>query len=221
MKASPAAQDYLKALWQIGWERPEDTLVGTKEVADSLGVSAASATNMLKKLASMGLVSHQPYRGAVLTEGGRKIALEVIRHHRLLETYLAEALGVPWERVHSEAEVLEHVLSEDLEDRIATMLGDPSFDPHGHPIPTKDGSIPAPIGGPLWDAREGQAFEVARVRDDRPEALMYLAEVGIKPGASVEIVERGPVGGPLFVRIAGADEVHAFSRELSEAVFVS
>ena len=221
MKASPAAQDYLKALWQIGWERPDDGVVGTKEVADRLGVSAASATNMLKKLGSMGLVDHEPYQGAALTEGGRKIALEVIRHHRLLETYLAEALGVPWDRVHDEAEVLEHVLSEDLEDRIAATLGEPSFDPHGHPIPTKDGAMPEPSGRPLWDARDGERVAVARVRDDYPAALTYLAGVGIRPGARVEIVDRGPVGGPLFVKIEDADEIHAFSRELSESVWVS
>ncbi|MBK5227625.1 MAG: metal-dependent transcriptional regulator [Actinobacteria bacterium] len=221
MKATPASQDYLKALCQIGWERPDDAVVGTKDVADRLGVSAASATNMLKKLGSMGLVDHQPYRGAALTDGGRKIALEVIRHHRLLETYLAEALGVPWERVHDEAEVLEHVLSEDLEDRIAATLGDPSFDPHGHPIPTKDGSMPEPTGRPLWDARDGEQVAVTRVRDHNPATLTYLAEVGIRPGANLEIVERGPVGGPLFVKIEGADEIHAFSRELSESVWVS
>lgn len=221
MRASPAAQDYLKALWQIGWERPDGGVVGTKEVADRLGVSAASATNMLKKLDSMGLVDHEPYRGAALTDGGRKIALEVIRHHRLLETYLAEALGVPWDLVHDEAEVLEHVLSEDLEDRIAATLGEPSFDPHGHPIPTKDGSMPEPSGRPLWDARDGERVAVARVRDDHSSALAYLAEVGIRPGANLEIVERGPVGGPLFVKIEGADEIHAFSRELSESVWVS
>jgi DtxR family transcriptional regulator, Mn-dependent transcriptional regulator len=223
-RTSPAAQDYLKGLWHLEWEgaRNEagDDSISTKAIAERLGVSAASATNMLKKLDAMGLVSHSPYRGASLTDAGRKIALEVIRHHRLLETYLAEALGVPWDAVHEEAEVLEHVLSEDLEDRIAALLGDPAFDPHGHPIPAKDGSVPTAVGRLLWTVPDGERVSVDRVSDSEAEILRYLDEIGLRPGASVEVVRKGPVSGPLYVRVDGQDESEALSRELAEAIWV-
>src|SRR5688572_24967828 len=186
---SPAAQDYLKAIFALEQGGPDGSpgSVSTKAIADKMAVSPASATNMLKKLASMGLVRHARYRGAELTEAGRKVALEVIRHHRLLETYLAEALGVPWDRVHEEAEILEHVLSEDLEDRIAASLGDPDSDPHGHPIPAKDGSMREPSRLRLWDVKEGERVAVERVSDEVPEALRFLGVAGIRPGAAVTV----------------------------------
>lgn len=193
--------------------------VSTRSLARRLDVSAASATNMLKKLDSLGLVEHVPYRGAMLTARGRRIALEVVRHHRLLETYLAEVLGLPWDEVHDEAEVLEHVLSEKLEDRIAALLGDPAADPHGHPIPAKDGSMPAASSRRLWDVADGQSSEVDRVPDAASEALRYLAESGIRPGERIEVLRRGPLDGPLFVR-AGAGAEVALSRELAERVMV-
>lgn len=222
LTTTPAAQDYLKALHSIEWESGVSGPVSTTAVAERLGVSAASATNMLKKLDSMGLVVQVPYRGTELTDAGRKIALEVVRHHRLLETYLAEALGVPWDEVHAEAEILEHVLSERLEDRIASLLGDPEWDPHGHPIPGKDGSMPEASRKTLWDGGDGETLAVERVSDDDPKVLRYLAGAGVTPGARVVVVRRGPVEGPLFVRIPGRkDEVEALSRELAEAVWVS
>jgi len=194
----------------------------TTALAERLEVTPASATNMLKKLASLGLVEHVNYKGAALTEPGRKIALEVIRHHRLLETYLAEALGVPWDEVHAEAEVLEHVLSEELEERIAARLGYPAFDPHGHPIPSKDGAMPEHSERRLWEAPEGTRVAVERVSDSQAEALRYLGSVGILPGAGLEIVGRGPLAGPLYVKVADAgDHVHALSKELAEAVWVA
>ena len=196
--------------------------VPTSALADRLGVTPASATNMLKKLDSLGLVEHANYRGAALTDPGRKIALEVIRHHRLLETYLAEALGVPWDQVHAEAEVLEHFLSEELEERIAAQLGHPEFDPHGHPIPTKDGAMPEHSEQLLWEATEGSSVAVERVSDAEAEALRYLGSIGILPGAAVEIVGRGPLAGPLYVKVqAAGDDVHALSKELAEAVWVA
>ena len=222
LTTTPAAQDYLKALHAIEWEAGEPGPVSTTSVAERLGVSAASATNMLKKLDSMGLVVQVPYRGTQLTDAGRKIALEVVRHHRLLETYLAEALGVPWDEVHAEAEILEHVLSERLEDRIAALLGHPEWDPHGHPIPGKDGSMPAASRRTLWDGGDGETLAVERVSDEDPQVLRYLAGVGVTPGAQVEVVRRGPVGGPLFVRVSDREqEVEALSRDLAEAVWVS
>ena len=218
---SAAVQDYVKALYLLGSEGQADGSVPTSALAARLGVTAASATNMLKKLDSLGLVEHVPYAGGSLTEAGTKVALEMIRHHRLLETYLAEALGVPWDEVHREAEVLEHVLSEELEERISARLGHPKADPHGHPIPSKDGSVPEGSRSRLWEAPDGGEVEVERVSDQKSEVLRYLERVGIKPGATVEVVERGPLEGPLYVRVHGrSEEVHALSRELSEAVWV-
>jgi len=193
--------------------------VSTTELASRLGVSAASATSMLKKLAALGLVSHVPYRGAELTASGRGIALEIVRHHRLLETYLAEALGVPWDQVHAEAEILEHVLSEELEERIAGVLGDPTSDPHGHPIPSRDGAVPPTSGRTLWDAPDGLSVIVERVSDADSEVLRHLAQIGVKPGAEAHVVRRGPVGGPLFIEVR--DREQALSREVAEAVWVS
>ncbi|MEA2498981.1 MAG: DtxR family transcriptional regulator, Mn-dependent transcriptional regulator [Actinomycetota bacterium] len=218
---SQAAEDYLKALLLEG-EGQGTELVSTTALAGRMGVSAASATNMLKKLAGLGLVEHLPYRGARLTDAGRRVALEVVRHHRLLETYLAEALGVPWDEVHAEAEVLEHVLSERLEERISSLLGDPKFDPHGHPIPSKDLAMPRASERHLWSVGPGEKVAVDRVSDTVPEALRYLGRVGIRPGTLIEVIERGPVNGPLYVRVAG-DETsrHALSRELAEAVWVA
>ncbi|MGH2694553.1 MAG: DtxR family transcriptional regulator [Actinomycetota bacterium] len=220
-RTSPAAQDYLKALYQLAAEGAEAADgITTTAVAHRMDVSAASATNMLKRLEGMGLVDYIPYQGAGLTEAGRKIALEVIRHHRLLETYLAEALGVPWDAVHEEAEVLEHVLSEDLEDRMAALLGDPSTDPHGHPIPAKDGSMPSSSARRLWEVADGQWAEVERVSDSSAESLRYLAGIGVRPGVTVEVVRRGPLSGPLFVRVGG-DAEQALSKELAEDVWVA
>ena len=223
LDTSHAVQDYLKAIHMLEWEgdpAARGAGVSTRSLARRLDVSAASATNMLKRLDSHGLVEHVPYRGAVLTARGRRIALEVVRHHRLLETYLAEVLGVPWDEVHDEAEVLEHVLSEKLEDRIAALLGDPAADPHGHPIPAKDGSMPAASTQRLWAVHDGEAAEVDRVPDAAAEVLRFLAESGIRPGERVRVVRRGPVDGPLFVRVAERSNEIALSRELAETVMV-
>lgn len=219
-----AVQDYLKAIHTLESEAALSgrKLVATQALADRLDVSAASATNMLKKLGSLGLVDHAPYKGASLTPAGRGIALEMIRHHRLLETYLSEALGVPWDRVHEEAEILEHVLSEDLEDRIAERLGDPKADPHGHPIPGKDGSLPVSSERRLWSVDDGERVNVERVSDAQAAALRYLGDLGIRPGTPLEVVGRGPLAGPLFVRVGdGGREVQALSKEISEAVWVA
>ncbi|HZA39451.1 MAG TPA: metal-dependent transcriptional regulator [Actinomycetota bacterium] len=215
-----AIQDYLKAMYLLAEARGQvGAGVSTTELASRLNVSAASATSMLKKLAALGLVTHIPYRGAELTDSGRGIALEIVRHHRLLETYLAEALGVPWDQVHDEAEVLEHVLSEELEERIARKLGDPTSDPHGHPIPTKDGEIAPMSGRTLWDAQDGLSVVVERVSDSDSGLLRHLADIGITPGATAYVIRRGPVGGPLFIEVAEREQV--VSREVAESVWVS
>ncbi|MEA2452075.1 MAG: DtxR family transcriptional regulator, Mn-dependent transcriptional regulator [Actinomycetota bacterium] len=218
---SSAVQDYLKGLYALGEGAGRTEPVTTTAIASQLSVSAASATNMLKKLDGMGLVDHIPYRGVQLTESGRKIALEVLRHHRLLETYLAEALGVPWDQVHAEAEVLEHHLSEELEERIAARLGNPTADPHGHPIPPRDLTSPPPPARTLWDTPDGEVATVGSVSDSDPEALRYLGELGVGPGTHARVNRRGPVGGPLFVAFDSTDEEQAISKELAEVIWVA
>jgi DtxR family Mn-dependent transcriptional regulator len=171
---------------------------------------------MVKRLASLGLVDHVPYRGVVLTSDGERLALEVMRHHRLLELYLAEHLGVPWDRVHEEAEALEHVLSEDLEARIAAKLGHPTHDPHGDPIPDADLQIDEGATTSLADLAVGDRGRFVRVSDADPDMLRYLADQGIGIGAAIEVLARQPFGGPLTVRV-GASE-HALGGQLADAM---
>jgi DtxR family Mn-dependent transcriptional regulator len=167
---------------------------------------------MLKRLRAMGLVVHEPYRGTELTEAGQRVALEVIRHHRLLELYLAEALGMPWDRVHAEAEVLEHAISPELSALIAEKLGNPTHDPHGDPIPSVDGLVEEVTTVRLADMTEGQTGVFTRVSDSDPEMLRYLSVRGIAPGDRLEVVERQPFDGPLTVRLAAGD--HPLGGEL-------
>jgi DtxR family Mn-dependent transcriptional regulator len=198
-EASHAVQDYAKAIYSLS-RRGSET-VATSALADRLGVSPASASAMAKRLAELGLVSHEPYHGVRLTDSGEKLALEVIRHHRLLELYLAEALGMPWDRVHDEAEVLEHAISEELSELIAAKLGDPTHDPHGDPIPTRDGHIEEPSTRSLAESQPGERVVLTRVSDSDPAMLRYLGERGIEPGTPMEVVGREPFGGPLNVRV--------------------
>src|SRR5690348_4106066 len=213
---SSAIEDYAKAIYALELRAGE--AVTTNALAERLGVTPGSASGMVKRLAELGLVEHEPYRGVQLTEDGRRVALEVIRHHRLLELYLVESLGVPWDRVHQEAEVLEHVLSEELEELIAAKLGDPTHDPHGDPIPTRDLTIEEAATESLQSMAVGQRGTFARVSDADPEMLRYLADRGIFPGDELEVVERQPFGGPLFVRFA--DQVHPLGGELARAMRV-
>ena len=214
---SEAVEDYAKTIY--GLERRGDSAVTTSALATRLGVAPASVTAMLKRMSEAGLVEHEPYRGVRLTSAGRKVALEVIRHHSLIESYLSEALGMPWDRVHDEAEVLEHYISEELEERIAAALGDPDFDPHGDPIPSRDLKISAEEGTSLAELEPGQRGVFSRVSDSDSAMLRYLAERGIRPGAEVAVTERQPFGGPLFVEVAG--ETHAIGGELAERMVIS
>ena len=213
---SSAIEDYAKAIY--GLELRAGGAVSTNALAERLGVTAASASGMVKRLDELGLVSHVPYRGVELTADGRRLALEVLRHHRLLELYLAESLGVPWDRVHEEAEVLEHVLSEELEEAIAAKLGNPTHDPHGDPIPTADLRIEEGDTVPLQSLRAGQAGTLVRVSDADPEMLRYLAERGIAPGSRFQIVDKHPFDGPLFARFGA--EVHVLGGALAQAMRV-
>jgi len=197
---SPAVEDYAKAIYTL--QRRADSPVTTTALAERLDVSAASASGMVRRLSEIGLVKHEPYKGVELTERGNAVALEVIRHHRLLELLLAE-LGVPWDRVHDEAEVLEHHISEELEALIAERLGDPTHDPHGDPIPTADLSVDEGSSIALNDLEIGQRGRFVRVSDSDPEMLRYLSDLGLAPGEQLELIGREPFEGPLVVGFGG------------------
>jgi DtxR family transcriptional regulator, Mn-dependent transcriptional regulator len=213
---SESIENYAKAIYAL--EQRGSGPVTTNALAERLGVTPASASSMVKKLAELKLVTHEPYKGVLLTAKGRRVALEVLRHHRLLELYLAESLGVPWDRVHDEAEVLEHVLSEELEELIAAKLGHPTHDPHGDPIPNRDLSITEERTESLAALEVGARGVFVRVSDSDPSMLRYLAERGITPGDHFEVVERQPFDGPLSTRFG--DQVHILGGGLAKAMRV-
>ncbi len=213
---SAAIEDYLKSIYLL---QSETDTVTTSALAARLHVSAASATNMVKKLAARQLVRHSPYKGVELTPAGEKVALEVVRHHRLVELFLQETLGLPWDRVHAEADKLEHVLSDELEDSIAAKLGDPVTDPHGDPIPDKAGRIVGPAVEQLADLAVGQTAVVRRVGDQSPEHLRYLGELGLVPNARVQMLEQMPFEGPVRVRVG--DVEHVLAADFAHRIFVS
>lgn len=199
-----AMEDYLKAIYRL--ETPA-TAASTQQVADELGISGPSVTNMAKRLHDLALVSHEPYQGIRLTDRGRAVALEVVRHHRLLELYLTETLGFGWDEVHEEAERLEHHLSEALEARIDRALGYPTHDPHGDPIPSPSGDIPSVAPTRLDELLLNQTATVTRVSDRDPAKLRFLGDLGIRPGAAVRVIERFPFDGPLRVVVAGSEHL--------------
>ena len=212
-----AVEDYAKAIFSL--QRRDDGPVGTTALADRLGVSPGTVTAMVKRLADLGLARHEPYRGVTLTTAGEKVALEVIRHHRLIESYLADALGMPWDRVHDEAEVLEHYISEELEERMAAALGDPSRDPHGDPIPDRELALEEADGVPLGELDAGECATFTRVSDADPEMLRYLADRDIRPGAEVAVRQREPFGGALMIVVDGT--AHAIGGQLARRMIVS
>jgi DtxR family Mn-dependent transcriptional regulator len=210
---SQAVEDYLKAIYMLA---QGGARVTTNELADRLGVAPASVTNMMKRLAGLRLVRHTPYRGVELTEAGEKVALEVVRHHRLLELYLSRHLGVSLDRVHEEADRLEHVLSDELEERIAGALGEPAHDPHGHPIPTREGAVPTPAGSALTDGKPGQRGLIVQVSDRDEKVLRDLSSAGLLPGAALEVVAAG--ARHLDLRVEGRPR--RVSAALAGAVYV-
>jgi DtxR family transcriptional regulator, Mn-dependent transcriptional regulator len=208
-----AVQDYLKAIY--GLESAGER-VTTSALASRMHVSAPSATAMTKRLAELGLVERAPYKGVALTETGKRGALEVLRHHRLLERYLADRLGFALDEVHAEAELLEHALTEELEAKIDAELGFPTHDPHGDPIPDSELRLEGGRGRTLVDLAPCERASVSRVPDGDPELLRYLRELGLVPGSLVEVVTLAPFGGPVTVLTETGE--HAISRELADRI---
>jgi len=215
-RTNEGAQNYAKALYEL--QAKGGIPVGTKAVAERLGVTPASASGMLKRLSDEGVVEYEAYHGARLTIEGERIALEMIRHHRLIETFLAEVLDMPWDRVHAEAEVLEHHISEELEELIAAKLGQPVLDPHGDPIPDRDLEVKVDDSVSLSDLEPGERGVFARVSDSDASMLRYLAEREIRPGDRLEVQGREPFGGPLMVEAAG--RTYPLGPELAESMRV-
>jgi DtxR family Mn-dependent transcriptional regulator len=214
---SAAMEDYLKAIHQIGATSSRGA-VTTQALADRLHVSTASVTGMIKKLDTLRLVEHEPYHGVVLTPRGQAVALEVLRHHRLLELFLVEQLGVPWEEVHAEAERLEHHISEGLEERIAAKLGQPSHDPHGDPIPARDGSMIDIPARPLAACDAGSTVRITRVSDRSTQLLQYLAERGLRPGADLAVVSVDELAGVMTIEVGHAE--HTLSLGVAGQILV-
>jgi DtxR family Mn-dependent transcriptional regulator len=212
---SQAVEDYLKIIYKL---QEEHEIASTTAIARRMGSSPAAATKMIKYLAELSLLEHAPYQGARLTRTGERVALEIIRHHRLLELYLHRALGYGWDEVDAEAEKLEHHISEEFEDRIERLLDFPSEDPHGEPIPTREGAIGPRRGTSLAEAEPGAVLVIRRVNDDSPDVLRYLSGIGIRLGAHVHVLEKQPFNGPITVAIG--ESVTPMGRELAGHVFV-
>lgn len=209
-------EDYLKVIYML---EESGERVTTQAIAERMSVAAPSATGMIKRLADINLIDYERYRSIELTPAGRKIALEVVRHHRLLELYLAEALGYGWDEVHDEADRLEHTISEEFEARIDRALGFPTADPHGDPIPTMSGEVPSTSVSRLSTIETGGRAVVIRVAGGDGAKLRYFSEIGLIPRADVTVVERMPFNGPLRIRIDGQEHVIGF--DLATEIFVS
>jgi DtxR family Mn-dependent transcriptional regulator len=210
-----AVEDYLKTIYELQFQ---EGTVSTTSLAKQMEVTAASATGMIKKLAKLKLVSYEPYQGVQLTSAGEKIALEVLRHHRLIERYLSEALGVPWDQVDEEAEKLEHILSDELENRMDAFLGYPKTDPHGAPIPSPEGYLAPSSNLRLSDLAPGKRVVITEVSDHDPEMLRYLGELGLFPEVHVIVLDAAPFEGPLTLQIDG--EERTLGREVAQYILV-
>jgi DtxR family Mn-dependent transcriptional regulator len=217
---TPAIEDYLKAIYELALAEGR---AGTNRLAEKLGVTPASVTGMIQRLSAADppLIGYRKHRGVELTEAGEKAALEVIRHHRLLELFLQEKLGYSWDEVHAEADRLEHVISEDFEERIAQALGDPSHDPHGEPIPTRDFRVPPSAGTRLSDLRPPQDATVERVDASDANLLRYLSEIGLVPQAQVTAMHYSPFDGNLRLQVQGQEEALILGPRITRQVFVS
>lgn len=212
---SQAAEDYLKSIYKL---QEKGGKVSTGVLAEFLNVKPASVTGMIKKLESMKLIKYERYQGVTLTNAGKAIALEVIRHHRLLELYLFKALGMPWDGVHDEAEKLEHVISEEMEARMDEYLGYPTADPHGSPIPDKNGVVPKTESIPMTSLQDGQSCVVAEVNDSDSALLRHLGSFNLYPGTRFRVIEVAPFEGPFTIDVAGQQAV--IGREVAKHIFV-
>lgn len=219
---SERSEDLLKAIYELQMEQADER-VSTSSLAQVLGIADASVTGLLKKLAlyEPKLIEYRRYRGVALTEAGKKMALKLIRRHRLIESFLAQTLGYSWDEVHQEADTLEHVITESFGDRIAASLDHPITDPHGSPIPLKDGSVEYQEEQPLSQVKEGDKVTVRRVSDDDPKLLRYLGELGIKPETQLELIERGQFDDIYHVRDSRSGSSYHLSRFVADQVFVT
>ena len=214
---SSSVGDYLKAIWELAVDAGD--VASTKGVAERLSVSAASVSNMFARLQEMGLVEHERYRGATLTERGRREALRLVRRHRLIETFLLEHLGYPWQEVHEEAERLEHAVSDEFTERLAEFLGHPDHDPHGGPIPSPEGILEADDSFPLSQAVAGKRLRISKVRDEDAEMLDYLGDRNLVPGRLLTVREVRALDGVVIVEDEEA-EVYALGEPLARYMFV-
>ncbi len=210
-------EDYLKTIYEL--ERA-DGAAGTGDIAGRLSVAPASVSGMVRRLADQGLVVHEKYRGVRLTNEGRRVALRTIRRHRIIELYLTDRLGYSWDRVHAEAERLEHAASDELVDRMAAALGEPSRDPHGAPIPTREGRIVETATRCLADVEDGRTASVVRVADENPELLRYLEGIGLTPGTRFTVLHHAPFDGPVTIRLAAGPAEQVVGRAVANALRV-
>jgi len=212
-------EDYLKAIYEL---TAKEGRASTTQLAEYLDVTPASVTGMIKKLAvtDPALLEYQKHRGVILTEAGTEIALEIIRHHRLLELFLHKILGYPWDEVDEEADRLEHFISEKFEDRIAQALGNPNYDPHGDPIPNKDLTIPDISATPLRTLRPGQSAVIRRVRDTDSDLLRHLSALKIVPGTSIDVVDYSEFDGNLHIKILESSKIEVLGPNITEQIFV-
>ena len=208
-----SVEDYLKAIYRLS---PQGRAASTSEIAHRLELSPASVSGMVKRLSEQGLLEHVPYKGVQLTPEGRRAALRMLRRHRLIEAYLVAFLGYTWDTVHDEAERLEHAVSDRLVDRMAAVLGHPTVDPHGDPIPTSEGDILEFASTPLAEVPTGATVEIRQVEEGQPDRLRYIASIGLRPGAQVTVLDRQPFQGPITVAVGGRTRV--IGHELAQVV---
>lgn len=212
---SQAVQDYLKTIYKF---EESEGLVSTTNIASELGISGASVTGMLKRLSSMGLVDYNSYKGVRLTASGKKIALSIIRHHRLLETFLKVEMGFSLDMIHEEACRLEHHISEYFVDKIDEKLGFPNYDPHGHPIPSVDGELPDSNEVQLHNVTPGFEVTISRLSDHDPEMLAYFENMGLVPNVKLEVLEKAPFSGPITIKYNSENQI--IGNEVAKNIFV-
>ena len=217
---SSSIEDYVKVIY--GFTEWQDKPITSSQLAQRLGVANSSVSEMVRKLKDQGLVDHKPYSAITLTESGVRLALSMVRRHRLIETYLVQELGYSWDEVHDEAELLEHAVSDTFIERMAAKLGNPQRDPHGDPIPAADGTVQLPEAHLLGELDPGHTGRITRISDENPDLLRYLSAEEIDLDAEVEVVGRKPFGGALVVRISNADRTRDFdlADEVTAALWV-